>query len=60
MNITKVEENVKSLLASYNEDSFIYDLLSAYGKPRSSISRLQNGTYNLSKKEGEIIWKKVL
>ncbi len=62
MNIRDVEENIIALLDGKSEFGieFIYDLLLAYGKPKSSITRLKSGTYNLSKKEGEILWKKVL
>ena len=32
----------------------------AYGLPKAAISRLKQGTYNQSKTDGEIIWKKKL
>jgi hypothetical protein len=60
MNIAQIEENVQNLLKSFSQETFVYDLLDAYGKPKASIKRLQNGTYNLSKIPGEIIWKKNL
>ncbi len=61
MNIAKVEENILNLIKTFTEETFIYDLLLAYGKPRASISRLKNGgSYNLAKVDGEIIWKKNL
>ncbi|ANL28602.1 type II restriction enzyme methylase subunit YeeA [Rhizobium phaseoli] len=60
MNIGKVEENVQSLSDSLSRDTFIYELLTAYGLPKASITRLQQGSYNLSKVAGEIIWKKKL
>src|SRR5687767_6042850 len=60
MNIGQVEENVQKLTRSVFRDTFIYELLTAYGLPKASITRLQQGNYNLSKNDGEILWKKKL
>ena len=60
MNIEKIEENVRSLISGIKEQSFIYDLLLAYEQPKSSITRLQKGDYNLSNNPDEILWKKKL
>ncbi len=60
MNIAQIESNLQKLTKSFNKDSFIYDLLLAYGQPKASIKRLQQGGLNLSKTEGEIVWKKKL
>jgi len=61
MNINKVEENVAALVVPESPSlDFVYDLLLAYGKPKSSITRLKAGTYNLSKEPGEIYWKRNL
>jgi N-6 DNA Methylase len=60
MNIGQIEQNVHDLAANLSRDTFVYDLLSAYGLAKASITRLQHGTYNLSKTEGEILWKKKL
>ena len=60
MNSSQIETNIKELIKSYNKDSFIYDLLRAYGKPKSSITRLESGNLNLSKDENTIYWKKEL
>ncbi|MGE0631258.1 MAG: class I SAM-dependent DNA methyltransferase [Parachlamydiales bacterium] len=60
MNISKIEENIREVLSDFSRDTFIYDLLGAFGKPKASIARLQKGSLNLSKKPGEIIWKKNL
>ncbi len=60
MNIEKLENKLQSLVANLEEQSFIYDLLLAYGQPKASITRLQKGDYNLSKAPGEILWKKKL
>jgi type I restriction-modification system DNA methylase subunit len=58
MNIAQIEENLQTLIKSFTKETFIFDLLLAYGSPKASISRLQNGNLNLSKIDGEISWKK--
>lgn len=60
MNIQKLEDNIKCLVHDIARETFIYDLLLAYGLPKASISRLRNGTYNQAKTAGEILWKKKL
>jgi hypothetical protein len=58
MNIAQVENNLQNLIKNFSKDTFIYDLLLAYGLPKASITRLQNGNLNLSKVQGEVSWKK--
>ncbi len=60
MNLEKLESNLQALITNLNEDTFIYDLLLTYGLPKASVTRLQKGDYNLSKVQGEILWKKKL
>jgi len=60
MNIAQIEKNIQKLIESFQPDSFIYDLLLAYGLPKASIKRLQLGGLNLSREKEEIIWKKML
>ena len=60
MNVTQIENNLELLVKSFDEQSFIYDLMLAYGQPKASIKRLKDGGLNLSKKNGEILWKKKL
>lgn len=60
MNSTQIENNLQKLTKSFNQFTFIYDLLLAYGFPKASIKRLQTGGLNLSKVNGEIDWKKKL
>jgi hypothetical protein len=45
MNIAQIENNLKLLFNSFDEQSFIYELLLAYGQPRASIKRLQIHVY---------------
>jgi type I restriction-modification system DNA methylase subunit len=58
MNITQIEENIQKLIKSLNKDEFIFDFLLAYDQPKASITRLKNGDRNLSKIEGEVLWKR--
>lgn len=60
MNISQIESNLHNLIKSFSKETFIYDLLLAYGLPKASITRLQKGNLNLSKNEREISWKKKL
>lgn len=60
MNITQIESNLQNLIKSFSKETFIYELLLAYGLPKASITRLQKGNLNLSNTEGEISWKKKL
>jgi hypothetical protein len=60
MNIAQIEANLQKISKPFKHESFIYDLLLAYGQPKASIKRLQQGGLNLSKTDGEIIWKKKL
>lgn len=60
MNISQIEINLQKLIATFNKQSFFYELLLAYGLPKASITRLKKGNLNLSEVEGEISWKKKL
>lgn len=58
MNIAQIENNLQKLIKDFKKETFIFDLLLAYGLPKASITRLQNGNLNLSKVQGEVSWKK--
>jgi hypothetical protein len=60
MNIAQIENNLQQMMKSFNMESFIYDLLLAYGQPKATIKRIKDGGLNLSKVDGEIAWKKKL
>lgn len=60
MRSTEIEERVKRIFQYFDPENFIYDLLRAYGISKTSITRLQKGDFNLSKNEGEILYKKKL
>ena len=57
MNIGQIAENVRSLLLHTDPKTFIFDLLTAYGKPKASVTRLQAGEYNISKDKDYVLWK---
>jgi hypothetical protein len=58
MNVSKIEDNLQALIANLDEESFIYDLLLAYGLSKSAITRLKTGSYNVASSQGEVLWKK--
>jgi hypothetical protein len=58
MNISEIEEKLRNITNNLSSDTFVYDLLHAYGKPKASIARLQKGTLNRSKRDDEILWPK--
>lgn len=60
MNINQIEKNLSQLIKNLKEETFIYDLLLAYNLPKATVTRLQKGTANLSKVDGEVSLKKKL
>lgn len=58
MNSHEIEHNVKQLFENFSKEEFLFDLLLAYGISKASVTRLRNGDFNLSKTEGEILYKK--
>ena len=61
INFSQVEQSVASIAnrASYTAD-FIYELLAAYGRSKSSIAKLRNGDANLATANNEILQKDVV
>ena len=60
MNLALLEENVKKIAQHASPETFIFDLLLAYGKPKATISRLLNGSSNQAKNNNEVVLKKSL
>lgn len=58
MNSHEIEQNIKRMMEHFSKENFLYDLLLAYGISKTSITRLKSGDFNLSKAEGEILYKK--
>lgn len=60
MNSSQIEENLQKIEKNISPESFIFDLLLAYGIPKATVTLLKKGRHNLSKKENQIILKKKL
>jgi len=60
MNSSQIESNLQNLITSFSKETFIFDLLLAYGMPKSTVTRLKEGILNLSKIKGEVSLKKKL
>jgi len=58
MNIAQIEENLQSLVENFTKEEFIFDLLLAYGVPKTTVTLLKKGNRNLGKKDGQLILKK--
>jgi len=58
MNSKEIQQNVEAIFENYKKEEFIFELLVAYGISRTSITRLKKGDFNLSKVEGELLYKK--
>ncbi|MFZ4582717.1 MAG: type IIL restriction-modification enzyme MmeI, partial [Paludibacter sp.] len=61
MNIGQINTNLENLILNFNPETFIYDLLLAYGTPKATIARAQLSDKNLFDEFGSdmIIRKKV-
>lgn len=57
MKSTEIKQNVQALIDDFSSEEFIYDLLVAYGISKTSVTRLKKGDYNLSKVDGETLYK---
>jgi hypothetical protein len=57
MNTSQIEKNVTALVDNFNKEEFVFDLLKAYGISKTSITRLKKGDFNLSKVQGEVLYK---
>ncbi len=58
MNSHEIEQNTKRIIENFSKENFLYDLLLVYGISKTSITRLKSGDFNLSKFDGEILYKK--
>jgi hypothetical protein len=58
MTLAQIEKNLNEVVTNFNANTFIYDFLLALNANKSDIQRLKKGQLNLSKVEGEILWKK--
>jgi len=60
MTSAEIHEKVQKLVNNFNKETFIYDLLRAYGISKTSITRLKKGDFNLAKNDDEVLYKKKL
>lgn len=60
MTAKEIEANLALLIANFNPQEFIFDLLLAYGISKTSVTRLKKGDANFSKTEGEVLYKNKL
>ena len=58
MKSTEIKHNIQSLIDNFSKEEFAFDLLVAYGISKTSVTRLKKGDYNLSKVDGELLYKK--
>lgn len=55
-----IELNLLKLAENINENDFIFDFLMACGISPNSVARVRKGNYNLSKIDGEVLYKNKL
>ena len=60
MTIIEIENNLNALVANFDKESFIFDLLLAYGTPKSTIKRLQGSDHDKLDSSGELVLRKKL
>ncbi|TAF79662.1 MAG: class I SAM-dependent DNA methyltransferase, partial [Sphingobacteriales bacterium] len=58
MKSTEIKHNVQNLIDNFSKNEFVFDLLVAFGISKTSVTRLKKGDYNLSKVDGEILYKR--
>lgn len=58
MKSTEIQHNIQKVIDNFSKENFVFDLLIAYGISKTSVTRLKKGDYNLSKVDGEILYKK--
>ncbi|NCO00745.1 MAG: class I SAM-dependent DNA methyltransferase [Epsilonproteobacteria bacterium] len=60
MTIIEIENNLNTLVANFEKETFIFDLLLAYGSPKSTIKRLQGSDHDKLSSDGELVLRKKL
>ena len=60
MTIIEIENNLNNLISNFNKENFIFDLLLAYGTPKSTIKRLIGSDHDKLDTNGELIFRKKL
>lgn len=60
MTIIEIENSLNTLISNFNKETFIFDLLLAYGTPKSTIKRLVGSDHDKLVSHGELIVRKKL
>ena len=60
MTIIEIENNLHALITNFDKESFIFDLLLAYGSPKSTIKRLEGSDHDKLSSDGELVLRKKL
>jgi type II restriction/modification system DNA methylase subunit YeeA len=60
MTIIEIENNLNTLVSNFNKETFIFDLLLAYGTPKSTIKRLIGSDHDKLASNGELTVRKKL
>lgn len=60
MTIAQIESNLQELIENFTPQTFVFDLLSAYGFPKAAIARLEKGDLNQLESKGELTHRKQL
>ena len=60
MTIIEIENSLNTLISNFNKETFIFDLLLAYGTPKSTIKRLVGSDHDKLASHGELIVRKKL
>ncbi len=55
-----IEHSIRRIFENFSQDEFIFDFLVVYGISKTSVTRLKKGDFNLSKVQGEVLYKKKL
>jgi N-6 DNA Methylase. len=58
MNTKDIEHNITKIFENFSKDDFIFDFLIGYGISKTSVMRIKKGDFNLSKIDGEVLYKK--
>lgn len=57
MTSKEIELNLAKITENLNPEEFIYDFLLAFGISKTSVARVKKGDFNMSKVEGELLYK---
>ena len=54
MTIIEIENSLNTLISNFNKETFIFDLLLAYGTPKSTIKRLVGSDHDKLASHGDV------